>query len=135
MIRDSFGGKRSIPTSLLSWLLQLIVYTNIKITVRGITALLYEFAVKQLNKKHDLKVKKLLPTTVPCAQTYSFESVIRGHHVFISIWSPFVSETLDVKQEKGNRHVRFAVAVLRRQSQTAAVTTILGRIPREFSQL
>ena len=78
-----------------------------------------------------------MATTVPCAvetqTTYSFESVIRGHHVFKSIWSPFVGETLAVKQEKGNRHDRFAVAVIRRQSRPA-VTTIVGRIPREFSQ-
>ena len=58
-------------------------------------------------------------TTVLCAvettretKTYSIESVIRGHHVFKSIWSPFVGETLSVKQGKGNRHDRFAVAVI-----------------------
>ena len=76
-----------------------------------------------------------MATTVPCAQTYSFESVIRGHHVFKSIWSPFVGETLAVKQEKGNRHDRFAVAVIRRQSRPAAVTTIVGRIPRRAMKL
>ena len=75
-----------------------------------------------------------MATTVQCTQTYSFESVIQGHHVFESIWSPFVGETLAVKQEKGNRHNRFAVAVIQQQSRPAAVTTILGRIPREFSQ-
>ena len=68
-----------------------------------------------------------MATTVPCAletlETYSFKSVIRGHHAFKSISSPFVGETLAVKQEKGNRHDRFAVAVIRRQSRPA-VTTI-----------
>ena len=54
--------------------------------------------------------------------------------MFKSIWSLFVSVTLAVKQEKGNRHDRFAVAMIRRRSQPAAVTTIVGRIPREFSK-
>ena len=52
---------------------------------------------------------------VEIRETYPFESVIRGHHVFKLMWSPFVGEILAVKQEKGNRHDRFAVAVLRRQ--------------------
>ena len=65
-------------------------------------------------------------TTVPCAQTYSFESVILGLYVFKSIWSPFVDETLALKQEMGNREVRFAVAVIQRQSWPAAVTTIVS---------
>ena len=81
-----------------------------------------------------------MTTKVPCAaestretKTYSIESVIRGHHVFKSIWSPFVGETLSLKQEKGNRHDRFAVAVIRRQSRPP-VSTIVGRVPREFFQ-
>ena len=75
-----------------------------------------------------------MATTVLCTQTYSFESVIQGHHVFKSIWSPFVGETLAVKQEKGNRHDHFTVAVIWQQSRPAAVTTIVDHIPREFSQ-
>ena len=47
------------------------------------------------------------------------------------IWSSFVGETLAVKQEKGNRHDHFAVAVIQRQSWPA-VTMIVSRIPREF---
>ena len=73
-------------------------------------------------------------TTVLCAQTYSFESVIQGHHVFKSIWSLFVCETLAVKQEKGNRHDRFTVAVIQRQSRPAAVTMVVSLIPSKFSQ-
>ena len=54
--------------------------------------------------------------------------------MFKSIWSPFVGETLAVKQKKGNRHNRFAVAVIRRQSWPVAVTMMVGCITREFSQ-
>ena len=60
-----------------------------------------------------------MATKVLCAvesQMYSFEIVIRGHLVFKSTSSPFVGETVPVKQEKGNRHDCFAVAVIRRQS-------------------
>ena len=52
--------------------------------------------------------------------------------MFKSIWSSFVCEALAVKQEKGNRHNHFAVAVIRQQSQPAAITTIVGHIPKEF---
>ena len=45
-----------------------------------------------------------------------------------------VGETLAVKQEKGNRHDRFAVAVIRQQSREAADTMIVCHISREFSQ-
>ena len=39
--------------------------------------------------------------------------------MFKSFWSLFVGETLAVKQEKGNRHDRFAVVVIWRQSRPA----------------
>ena len=64
----------------------------------------------------------------------SFESVIRGHHVFKTIWSSFVGETLAVKQEKGNRHDYFALAVIRRQTWPAALTMIVGRIHGSFPE-
>ena len=47
--------------------------------------------------------------------------------MFKSIWFPFVSETLAMKQEKGNSHNCFAVAVILRQSRPA-VTAIVNCI-------
>ena len=70
-----------------------------------------------------------MATTVPCTQTYSYESVIEGHdHVFKSFWSPFVGEIVAVKQEKSNRHDHFAVAMIWRQSRAAAVTMTVKRV-------
>ena len=41
------------------------------------------------------------------------ESVTRDHHVFKSIWSPWMGEVLLVSQETGNTHDRQAVALLK----------------------
>ena len=52
--------------------------------------------------------------------------------MFKSFWSPFVGETLIVKQ-KGNKQDCFAIALIRQQSWPA-ITMIVSHIPREFSQ-
>ena len=50
-------------------------------------------------------------------------SVVRGHHVYKTVWTPSVGETLTVKAEDGNNHDKHAVAVMKE----------VGHIPREFS--
>ena len=40
------------------------------------------------------------------------ESVIRGHHVFKDVWTPWVGEILHIGKETGNSHYRHIVLVL-----------------------
>lgn len=61
-------------------------------------------------------------------RTYAYSSVIRGHHVYKSIWTPVIGETLHVRIEENNEYDRFAVSVLREDE-------IVGHIPQEISRL
>ena len=40
-------------------------------------------------------------------------SVIRGHHVYKSVWTPEVGEELSVVTEDGIEHDKYAVAVIK----------------------
>ena len=57
---------------------------------------------------------------------YLHESVIRGHDVYKSVWSPVLGEVLCLALEEGNKHDRFAVCVKRGEQ-------IVGHVPRELS--
>ena len=61
-------------------------------------------------------------TSTTAVRTLSIHSVIRGHHVFKHIWTPYVGEILALQQEVGNEHDRFAVAVT-----ALPAATIVGR--------
>ena len=39
------------------------------------------------------------------------DSAMRGHHVYISVWTPVISEELYLELEESNEHNRYAVAV------------------------
>lgn len=55
------------------------------------------------------------------------DSCIRGHHVYKTIWTPSLGESLSLKSESGNSHDRFAISVLKDEH-------IVGHVPREVSQ-
>ena len=55
------------------------------------------------------------------------ESVIRGHHIYKSVWSPRVGEIVSVDREHGNSHDRHAVCLLKGSS-------IIGHAPRELAK-
>lgn len=61
-------------------------------------------------------------------RTYAYSSVIRGHYIYKSIWTPVVGETLEARIEENNIHDRFAISVLREDK-------IVGHVPQEISQL
>ena len=43
---------------------------------------------------------------------FSVHSVVRGHHVYKKIWTPYLGEILDLHPEVGNKYDRFAVVVI-----------------------
>ena len=58
--------------------------------------------------------------------TFSFDSVVRGYHVYKDIWAAVHGETLLCRRETSNGHDPFAVAVVRGG-------VIVGHVPRRFS--
>ena len=57
-----------------------------------------------------------------------FRSVVRGYHVYRSVWTPVLGELLYTEQKLGNPEDRYAVSVLK-------LSTVVGHIPREISKL
>ena len=56
------------------------------------------------------------------------ESVLRGHHVYKSVWNPVLGEQLTFERENSNSHDRHAVSVMKDG-------TIVGHVPRELSSV
>ena len=46
-------------------------------------------------------------------ENYYLDTCVRGHHVYMRVWTPHVGEILGTRKEAGNNHDRFAVAVLK----------------------
>ena len=61
-------------------------------------------------------------------EDYFFNSVVRGHHVFKAVWTPYTGETLSVHEECDNEHDSFAVSV-----KNGSI--IVGHVPREVSRI
>ena len=55
------------------------------------------------------------------------DSVVRGHHVYKSVWAPVIDEKLNLEREELNKH-EYAVAV-RKNGET------VGHVPRSFSRI
>ena len=60
--------------------------------------------------------------------SFRLESVIRGHHVYKTVWTPFLGETLPLGVEGGNSHDSYAVAILKDSE-------IVGHAPGELSRI
>ena len=58
----------------------------------------------------------------------SFDSVIRGHHIYKEVWSPVIGEILTCEEEPGNVNDLFAVAIKRSG-------IVVGHIPRTISSV
>ena len=61
-------------------------------------------------------------------ETFSIDGVIRGHHVYKSIWTPIVGQELDVRAEANNVRDSRAVA-------TFLGGRVVGHLPIEFSNV
>ena len=57
----------------------------------------------------------------------SFSSIIRGHHVYNTSWTPYLSEELVLAAEESNLFDRHAVAVLKNGE-------IVGHMPQELAR-
>ena len=73
-----------------------------------------------------------MATATATAVPHSFLAsvVIRGYHVYQRIWTPHVGEKATTVREPGNKHDRFAVAVL--EDETLCT---VGHLPQEISRI
>ena len=63
-----------------------------------------------------------------CATKVLFVNyVVRGHHVYKDVWTPFIGEELMVLREPENEYDCFAVAITLDGS-------VVGRVPKELSR-
>ena len=54
------------------------------------------------------------------------KSMVRGHHIYKSIWTPAIGKDLLLEAEDGNEHDKHAVAVMKD-------CCIVGHAPRSIS--
>lgn len=64
-------------------------------------------------------------------RSISFDSCVRGHHVYKNIWTPVIGQTLLAIPEFGNVHDPYAVAMV----SSTDTDTVLGHLPRNISTL
>jgi hypothetical protein len=60
--------------------------------------------------------------------SFEFDSVVRGHHIYKSFWTPLIGETLSLMTEDANAHDSQAVAVMKGGS-------IVGHAPRGLARV
>ena len=63
-----------------------------------------------------------------CTANFALNSVIRVHHVYKTVWSPFVGEILHLQTDAGNVHDIHAVAIVKNP-------VVVGHAPREMSRI
>ena len=59
---------------------------------------------------------------------FSFNSCVRGFHIYRDIWTPALDKTLECEQQTGNPHDRYAVSTIRQGA-------IVGHVPKKISRL
>ena len=55
-------------------------------------------------------------------------SVITGHHIYKTMWTPFIGEMLPAEREEGNLYDRCAISLTRDGK-------IVGHMPRSISKV
>ena len=60
--------------------------------------------------------------------SYQKASVVRGHHIYKTIWTPTVGETLQLRAEDTNEHDEHAIAVIKSG-------TTVGHVPHSMSRV
>ena len=61
-------------------------------------------------------------------EDFAVDIVVRGHHVYTSVWTPFLGEVLRVEMEERNEEDRYAVAILKDGG------VVICHVPRSFSK-
>ena len=64
---------------------------------------------------------------------YQYESFARGYHAYMTIWTPFIGESLLCKHEPDNIVDKNAVAIIRTDSM--GKDSVVGHLPENISKL
>ena len=85
---------------------------------------------QQVQQKTE-KMARSLPMEFKMYFKVDFETVIRGHHVYKSVWSPVIDQVLECKRDtRAEAQDRYSVYLISNQKETLA-----GHIPIELSRL
>ena len=60
-------------------------------------------------------------------EKFTFDSAVRGYHVYNVVWKPTIGKKLQADQELGNEADKFAVKVVKNNE-------IVGHLPRKYSR-
>ena len=87
------------------------------------------------------ELARALPVEFKMNFKVEYETVIRGHHVYKGVWTPFMNETLECNKDtraKAKEHDENAIGVYRVTKQLDLQTktkTLVGHFPIELSRL
>ena len=87
--------------------------------------------VPTLYLEHDCRLP-LLKQLAMASISFEVRSSIRGYHIYKTVWTPYIGETLPCCQENTNGHDPFAVKVLQLSGEDE---TIVGHLPRKISSV
>ena len=69
-------------------------------------------------------------------EKFTFDSAVRGYHIYKVVWKPTIGEKLQVDQELGNKADKFALKVVKNNEFAMKVVKnneIVGNLRREYS--
>ena len=62
------------------------------------------------------------------------DSVMRGHHIYKSVWTPVIGKELYLEPEESNEHDKYAMAVRKDGEIVGHVPYSLDQTPRSISR-
>ena len=71
-------------------------------------------------------IRKMVEQPLQAATMFILESIVCGHHIYKTVWTPRLGETLIVQREPGNIHDKYAVSVVKSED-------IVGHAPCHLS--
>ena len=71
---------------------------------------------------------EMTEASTEAVRSFTREAMVRGYHIYNSIWEAYIGEELSCQRDEDNEHDPYAVAVLKS-------ATIVGHLPRKVSTL
>ena len=68
----------------------------------------------------------------------NFETVIDGHHVCKSIWTPFIGQVLVAKPDERREALdydKYSIGIFKRSEEDTTTLTLVGHVPVDLSKL
>ena len=79
--------------------------------------------------KHVISTRvEMTEASTEAVRSFTREAMVRGYHIYNSIWEAYIGEELSCQRDEDNEHDPYAVAVLKS-------ATIVGHLPRKVSTL